>query len=310
MVTSVIRSTPRNVHGEQGFTLIELSIVLVIIGLIVGGVLVGQDLIKAAEIRATISQIERYNTAVNTFRNKYNAIPGDIAGTMASSFGLYFANGGALNAAGYGDGNGLIEGGGSLSTLFQGEPPITFLHMTQANLIDGSYGQNGPTSLVSGASSSGGSGTGLLNAAVTAGSVMQVMPPAKLGRGNYITVGSNQGYNYWLIAGIQGVSTAGAYSSGTDQLTPVEAYNIDKKTDDGSANSGTIQAADATGAVAGVAAASATSPNASAFSNAGGNTTNGSTAGSPTTGCANGSTYSLGGTLGSAQSCSLRLRFN
>jgi prepilin-type N-terminal cleavage/methylation domain-containing protein len=45
-----------------GFTLIELSIVLVIIGLIVGGVLVGQDLVKAAGVRATISQIEKFNT--------------------------------------------------------------------------------------------------------------------------------------------------------------------------------------------------------------------------------------------------------
>ena len=47
----------RSITKKQGFTLIELSIVLVIIGLIVGGVLVGQDLIKGAEIRATVAQI-------------------------------------------------------------------------------------------------------------------------------------------------------------------------------------------------------------------------------------------------------------
>src|SRR3954463_15618522 len=79
--------------AKLGFTLIELSIVLVIIGLIVGGILVGQDLIKAAEIRATVGQIEKYNSAVNTFRTKYNGIPGDLSGSAggnASAFGLFY----------------------------------------------------------------------------------------------------------------------------------------------------------------------------------------------------------------------------
>jgi prepilin-type N-terminal cleavage/methylation domain-containing protein len=48
---------------QRGFTLIEMSIVLVVIGLIVGGVLVGRDLIRAAGVRATVTQIEKYSTA-------------------------------------------------------------------------------------------------------------------------------------------------------------------------------------------------------------------------------------------------------
>lgn len=64
---------------NKGFTLIELSIVLVIIGLIVGGILIGRDMIRAAEIRSLISEKNQYIVATNNFRNKYNAMPGDIA---------------------------------------------------------------------------------------------------------------------------------------------------------------------------------------------------------------------------------------
>jgi prepilin-type N-terminal cleavage/methylation domain-containing protein len=48
-------------RNRQGFTLVELAIVLVIIGLLVGGILVGQDLIKAATVRTTVSDIEKIN---------------------------------------------------------------------------------------------------------------------------------------------------------------------------------------------------------------------------------------------------------
>src|ERR1700691_433072 len=101
------RSCVKSPASQSGFTLIELSIVLVIIGLIVGGVLVGQDLIRAAEVRAQISQIEKYNTAVNTFRDKYNALPGDLPPTVPTQFGFAARAG----TAGRGDGNGIIEGG-------------------------------------------------------------------------------------------------------------------------------------------------------------------------------------------------------
>jgi len=78
---------------RKGFTLIELSIVLVIIGLIVGGVLVGRDLIAAAKLRKDISTMEQLNTAVNTFRNKYNCLPGDCANATTFLSGAVNGNG-------------------------------------------------------------------------------------------------------------------------------------------------------------------------------------------------------------------------
>ena len=92
---------------KYGFTLIELSVVLVIIGLIVGGILIGQDLIRSAEVRAQITQIEKYNQAVNTFKGKYGGIPGDLNVGMASQFGF---NVPGCDAMGLRNGNGLLEG--------------------------------------------------------------------------------------------------------------------------------------------------------------------------------------------------------
>lgn len=69
---------------QRGFSLIELSIVLVIIALIVGGVVAGKEMIFTARIRGTIGDIDRYLSMVNGFRAKYNCFPGDCA--KASTF--------------------------------------------------------------------------------------------------------------------------------------------------------------------------------------------------------------------------------
>jgi prepilin-type N-terminal cleavage/methylation domain-containing protein len=63
----------------SGFTLVELSIVLVIIGLIVGGVVGGQSLIKSAKITDLVSTIKETKVAVRAFDLQYDALPGDMA---------------------------------------------------------------------------------------------------------------------------------------------------------------------------------------------------------------------------------------
>jgi len=69
---------------KNGFSLVELSIVLVIVGLLVGGVLTGKSLIRAADLRSVSTDYEGYRTATSAFRDKYFGLPGDI--TNASSF--------------------------------------------------------------------------------------------------------------------------------------------------------------------------------------------------------------------------------
>ena len=69
---------PISIRHQRGFTLIELSVVLVVIGLLIGSIFVGQDLIYAARIRKALKELDTFTTAVNAFNIKYNALPGDM----------------------------------------------------------------------------------------------------------------------------------------------------------------------------------------------------------------------------------------
>lgn len=82
---------------NKAFTLVELAIVIVIIGLLVGGVLQGQELIKQARLRDGIKKMYSVHSAYNTFRAKYNAIPGDFNRAVTMIGGADTANGNGNN---------------------------------------------------------------------------------------------------------------------------------------------------------------------------------------------------------------------
>ena len=290
LVTDEADTSCSKVMRSLGFTLIELSIVLVIIGLIVGGILVGQDLIKAAQIRATVGQIEKYNTAVNTFQTKFNGMPGDLNATTASGFGLLTMAG----TTGRGDGNGLIDGTVTSPSAWCQECGVFWVHLSQANLIDGSF------------SSTAAQLDAATPVAVPAASVSNIFPLAKIGRGNYIAAGSAGGLNYYLITGILSavVTTGNIIANGN--LTPIEAYNMDTKLDDGMPILGIVQAK---GAATATSASSATMLTDGSSSAASASTTKclvGDTVGTDPTDTYNRS-LSSGGT---SPNCSLRFRFN
>lgn len=64
--------------SQSGFSLVEMAIVLIIIGLLIGGVLIGKDILENGRILSTYRQIASYNAAVNTFRAAYGVLPGDM----------------------------------------------------------------------------------------------------------------------------------------------------------------------------------------------------------------------------------------
>jgi len=235
----MVERTGYSYSTEKGFTLIELSIVLVIIGLIVGAILVGRDMIKAAELRSTISQVEKYQAAVNTFRLKYAALPGDILSAQAVAFG-FFSETMFAGLPGHQDGNGLIEGGFAGSTSAVGETLSFWVHLSQANLVDGQFGQATNAVL----QPNGGSVT----ATVTVPS--QSLPPSKLTPTQYFIVYAYQGFNYFALMPITTISPGGSYPSlNSVGLTPIQAYNMDVKLDDGMPNTGNVVARSGPGMV-------------------------------------------------------------
>src|SRR5205823_4803237 len=65
-------------YKKQGYTLLEMSIVMAIIGLLVGGIAVGRSIVKTAQIRSAIGEYDVYLKAIKEFQDKYTALPGDF----------------------------------------------------------------------------------------------------------------------------------------------------------------------------------------------------------------------------------------
>jgi len=220
---------------QNGFSLLELSIVLVIIGLIAGGIVAGSSMIRAAELRSVITDFERYRTSYFTFRDKYLAIPGDMKN--ATSFWGAVDGGDGLgtdctDVVGAGTETCNGNGDGTIANTTNNNPELyekfrAWQHLANAGLIPGTYsgfkgsagtvdrhaeiGVNSPASKINGA------GFTLHNVTLT-GAV--VTANTFYFEGNYGTA---------LIFGGETPTS----ETTAEVLIPEEAWNIDTKIDDG-----------------------------------------------------------------------------
>jgi type II secretory pathway pseudopilin PulG len=230
------QSATKRRNRQAGFSLIEAAIVLAVAGLLIGGALQGQTLIENARIQSVVDQVQGYRTAVTTFQDKYNALPGNFSEATTR-----------LNAS-------LVNGGGTgtLGTTMLSanstENVQFWQHLAAANLVTGVYARPEATN--------------------TDAKLGKEIPATRLGGGIVAVVadGSSTSNSVaiprgtWLRIG-DGAPTTAAGSGTTSGdfaenaiLTPDQAYQIDKSLDDGNPRTGKVMAT-------GTGCATGTAPN-------------------------------------------------
>lgn len=231
-------------QAQRGFTLIEMSIVLAIIGLIIGGVLKGQELLNNARLKMQVSQIDQVKAAVNTFQDEYNALPGDYTGNQTN-----LGEAGASVGKGYG----IINS--STTTNIQDATDISgnaaayhaWLDLAAANLIGGTQFVGGTTI-----------------ATATAAQLPGKLNSSFLYLATFTPDESSPTQTAVMVR-IQGNATG----AGKAALRAQDAASIDQKYDDGNPSTGSIISSATTATpncvTAGVAATSTTAGTAPAY---------------------------------------------
>lgn len=190
---------------SKGFTLVELAVVLIIIGLLTSGVLVGQSLIQSARTKAIIDEIEQHQLNIVAFEEQYYALPGDMVDATS------VLDAGTAN----GDGNGLIVWNDGVGATDPQEGALAWRHLELARFIEsGNLSGEGPDAVI---------GVNVPESAANNGGYYL---HSDVALGNFLGVGA--------------INPAGGVNN-EPALSSLQAYNIDEKIDDGIGNTGAVR---------------------------------------------------------------------
>lgn len=217
-------------HSQTGFTLVELSIVIVILGLLTGGVLAGRSIIRAAELRSVLTETDEINRAGLMFRDKYFALPGDLPSTTANALGLTARNGADTR----GDGDGAIENPIAWSGIVGGigrESAFFWADVTKVGMLKGNFSSITDANIPQANLNTLDGYASYLPRAKAFSDGYYHIGLRRTDLAHYIVLGRPRGYNAWM----GGVFYMNAI------FTPEEALNLDAKLDDGlPANTGRV----------------------------------------------------------------------
>ena len=131
--------------NQKGFTLVEMAIVLVIIGLLLGGVLKGQEMIANSRVKKAIGDMNATSVAYNSYVDRYKRLPGDDG-----PFATLTARGGSwatLPAGYFGNINGVIDALPANTFLGTGEGGVFWNQVKAAGFLTGNHADVAPNNM-------------------------------------------------------------------------------------------------------------------------------------------------------------------